>query len=195
MSARGRQTTANPIANTTAKAHASICRMPPATNPIAWKARHARNMNGAATSISSASGQAITNKTPSANSTNRSFSIFVDVQPHTLKYEFEARKFPPSTQDVVVPKAIFFRETDSASFREQSRARKGAVESRSDRGPMGWPTRPPLSTAPLRARLCSRKLAASTMSEGAVDFSGAYQPVVQVRLREKRGQPPIFAFH
>ena len=46
-----------------------------------------------------------------------------------------------------------------ASFREQSRARKGAVQFRSDRGPMGWPTRPPLSTAPLRARLCSRKLA------------------------------------
>ena len=39
MSARGRQTTTNPIANTTAKAHASICRMPPATNPSAWKAR------------------------------------------------------------------------------------------------------------------------------------------------------------
>ena len=113
MSARGRQTTAKPIANTTAKAHASMCRMPPATNPSAWKARHARNINGVATSISSASGQTITNRTPSANSTNRSFSIFVDLQPHTLKYEFEARRFPPSTQSVVVQKAIFsFRETD-----------------------------------------------------------------------------------
>ena len=45
----------------------------------------------------------------------------------------------------------------AASFREQSRARKGAVQFRSDRVPMGWPARPPLSTAPLRARLCSRK--------------------------------------
>ena len=68
--------------------------MPPATNPSALNARHARNTNGAATSISSASGQAITNKVPSANSTNRSFSILVNLQPRTSRYEFEARKFP-----------------------------------------------------------------------------------------------------